>query len=184
MIPTRHAAAAIVAALACTGSWAQGLTGSTSTTAVYCCSAPTEASRISNFVNAVVGPGVEVPAGALVPSGSLGVIPVTMDFTGTSIRVTYTANSTAATGAFNGYLFQFAGAPAITAVTLDPASTFIPTGFGFTANSVFFNASGLSIASGATSILNVSTVPEASTVALMLAGLAAVGALVRRRRDA
>jgi len=180
----RLTATAIAAALVSASSLAQGLTGSNATTAVYCCTAPTEPFRISNLVNALVGPAVEVPAGALIPIGGFGVIPVTMDITDTSIRITYTANSLAATGAFNGYLFQFSGAPTITAVSLDPASTFTPISIGYTANSVFFNASGLSIASGATSILNVSTVPEASSVALMIAGLAAVVAVARRKREA
>lgn len=180
----RIAAVACAALLTSAHSQAQGLAGSTSTTAVYCCTAPTETYRISNFVEAVVGPGVEVPAGALTPIGGFGVIPVTIDFANSTIQITYTSSASALSGTFNGYLFQFAGAPPISAVSLDPANTFSPVSFGFTENSIWVNVSGLSVASGATGILNVTAVPEVGTMALMLAGLGAMLAVSRRKRQA
>ena len=87
----------------------------------------------------------------------------------------------------NGNLLTFSGAPVITSVTLDPAST----GINFTQSGVTFNSDNVAVdwqnvnfAAGSTVILDVNAVPEPETYALMFAGLGALSWVARRKSRA
>jgi hypothetical protein len=102
-------------------------------------------------------------------------------------QVTWTSYETVtySTSSFNGFELTFSGAPTIANVTLDSATTLVPTGFTFTGDSVWLNLSGLSAVDGEQTILDVTTaasVPEPFTLSLMGLGLAAVGFARRKRR--
>jgi hypothetical protein len=97
-------------------------------------------------------------------------------------------------GEFSGYVFTFTGAPDITKVTVDSASSsdfqpVLPGGLSFTATTISVNVAGDNLAVGDQLILDVTsgstpTVPEPSTWALMLLGFAGLGFAGRRRRAA
>ncbi len=145
--------------------------------------------------------GVEFPAGTVAFDGSL-------DITGTQIIWTATLSETygagtasQSAGAFNGLDVFFSGAPTITNVTLDPASTIplVPftgppvssaSGFAFTSNNVLFNVAGDTVTEGQKVILDVETstsaVPEPGSgilLGIMLVVLGGVG-LLRRKATA
>jgi hypothetical protein len=186
---TRLAAAAAVVLCLCPFGKAQaqagtGLTGSSVTGAIYCCDAPNEANRATNLVTATVGTGVEFPNGAftsLVPG--LEPVPATVDFGAYTIDLRYLASAPAAGGTFDGYVFTFEGAPTITAVSLDPASTLTPASVSFTGNSVLINNADLALTPQSRVLLNVSVVPEPASVALMMAGMGMLAMLGQRRRQ-
>jgi hypothetical protein len=79
------------------------------------------------------------------------------DVTGTRLTETFLTNARLGTGTFNGLVYKFTGAPAITKVTVDPQSdrAVAPTGISFTANSIRVNDSGLNVTNGAKQILDV-----------------------------
>jgi hypothetical protein len=127
----------------------------------------------------------EFPAGTLAFDGSLAV-------TGTQIIWTATLPETYTTAAFNGFALSFTGAPTITNVTLDPASTILPvpftgfplsssSGFYFNGSNVMFNLAGDSVLAGQQLILDVSTVPEPASVILLGTGLLAGVGFLRRK---
>jgi hypothetical protein len=95
----------------------------------------------SIFLSGPIGPvpvttGVEFPAGTLAFDGSL-------DISGSQIIWTATLPETYFPAPFNGFNLMFTGAPAITNVTLDPASTILPvpfTGFPVSSPSSSLNA--------------------------------------------
>jgi hypothetical protein len=182
---TRTLLAAALAAAACSpivGAQAQGLTGSQVTAASYCCSAPTEANRVTNTVTATVGPGVEFPQGAFTPiGGGPETAPVTIDIGSSTIQLSYSAGGTTQPGGFNGFAFTFAGAPAITGVSIDPTSTYRPM-VTFDQNTVFVNEAGLTLTPTSTALVNITAVPEPGAYAMMVGGLALLGVMARRRR--
>jgi PEP-CTERM motif len=114
-------------------------------------------------------------------------------------QITITNNATGAfcpttpctPGNFSGYVFTFTGAPDITKVTVDNASTpdfypvappaGSPAGLAWTTNSITVNVAGDNLVNGDQLILNVTTagsrptVPEPSTWAMMLLGFAGLG---------
>jgi hypothetical protein len=123
--------------------------------------------------------GVEFPVGSLAFDG-------TLDVSGSQIIWTATVSTPYGIAAFNGFNLSFTGAPTITNVTLDAASTILPvafvgppiasaSGISFNANNVLFNLSGDSVASGQKLILNVATsssaVPEPASGVLVGAAL-------------
>jgi hypothetical protein len=127
----------------------------------------------------------EFPAGTLAFDGSLAV-------SGSQIIWTATLPETYTTAAFNGFNLMFTGAPTITNVTLDPASTILPvpftgfpvsssSGFYFNGNNVLFNIAGDSVLAGQQLILDVSTVPEPASVILLGTGLLAGVGFLRRK---
>jgi hypothetical protein len=140
---------------------AAGLFGSQSTAAVYCCSAPIEAQRISTSATATVGSGVEFPLGSLASNGTFGagVIPLSIDVGENSLALNYTSTAFAASGAFNGYKFSFVGAPVITGLTLNALSNVTPTSFSFTSDSILVNAANLSFNASSRLLFDVATVP-------------------------
>jgi hypothetical protein len=163
---------------------AQGLTGSTVTGALYCCNAPTEENRATNFVTATVGSQVEFPNGAFTSmTPGLSPVPATLDIGANTIDLHYLASAPAAPGMFDGYVLSFAGAPSITSVTADPSSTLTPASLSFTASTVLINNAGLALTPQSRLLLNVTAVPEPAQVTLTLAGLAAVTWFARRRRQ-
>jgi PEP-CTERM motif len=168
---------------------AQGLLGATVTAAGYCCSAPVEENRLTDFVTASVGDTVEFPLGSLRAS-TIGIIPAQIDVSDTSISVTNMASATAGGGGFNGIVFDFQGAPAILGVAVDPSSTTELDAWRvtYTPNSVRVDAAGTTGFAGTTAVIDVltsavvPTIPEPATSALMLAGLAALFLTLRPRR--
>jgi hypothetical protein len=163
---------------------AQGLTGSSVTGAIYCCDAPSEAYRATNLVTATVGSGVEFPNGAFTSLvQGLEPVPATVDFGANTVDLHYLASAPAEPGVFDGYVFTLAGAPTITSVTLDPASTLTPTSLSFTGNSILINNADLALTPQSRVLLNVAVVPEPAAVALMMAGLGMLAVLGQRRRQ-
>jgi hypothetical protein len=132
--------------------------------------------------------GVEFPAGTLAFDGSL-------DVSGSQIIWTATSPETYTASAFNGFNLMFTGAPTITNVTLDAASTILPvafvgfpisspSGISFNTNNVLFNLAGDSVTAGQQLILDVqagpSAVPEPASAVLLGTGL--LGGLLFLRR--
>jgi hypothetical protein len=140
--------------------------------------------NIPGICSGPIGPvsvtsGVEFPVGSLAFDG-------TLDVSGSQIIWTATAAATYGATAFNGFNLSFTGAPTITNVTLDAASTILPvafvgppissaSGISFNANNVLFNLSGDSVTAGQKLILNVATsssaVPEPASGVLVGAAL-------------
>jgi hypothetical protein len=183
---TRTLLAAAVAALAFSpmvGAQAQDLAGSQVTVAGYCCTTPLAPSDlVTNSLTRTVGPDDEFPQGSFMSTAAgFEAIPVTIDVGGTTIQMTYSAGGVAEPGGFNGFVFSFADAPAITGVTIDPMSTYAPV-VTFNANTVFVNEAGLTLTPTSNLLLNVSAVPEPETYGMLVAGLGLLGLMARRRR--
>lgn len=156
---------------------AQGLYGSTVEGSLLF---PTADDVAVGPISATVGPDVEFPAGAFLPARNFAI-----DI-GDAELVYLTGESTIyGTADYNGFRFVFSGAPAILSVSLHPSSTFAPVSFAWTADSLSFDLSGLSVAQDDRLVFSVSTVPELPTAGLLAAGLWALGAVgARRRRSA
>ncbi|MCW5611128.1 MAG: hypothetical protein KIS83_10670 [Rubrivivax sp.] len=155
---------------------AQGLYGSTVEGSLLF---PTASDVAAGPISATVGPDVEFPADAFLPGRNFA----------TDIgeaQLVYLPGETTTYGAadYNGFRFVFSGAPDIVAVTLHAGSTFAPVSFEWTANSLSFDLSGLSVTASDRLEFTVSTVPELPTAGLLVAGLWALGAIGSRRRRA
>lgn len=111
------------------------------------------------FTNTVTGTvPVSWPKGTLYGTrNKLVQVLASFDVTGTQVTETFLTNARLGTGTFNGLVYKFTGAAAITKVTVDPQSdpAVAPTGISFTANSISVNDSGLTVTNGAKQILDV-----------------------------
>jgi hypothetical protein len=181
-------AAAVAAITLAPAAHAQSLTGSQVTAAGYCCAAPTPANQATVSATATVGPNTEFPEGTFTSlTSGLATIPVAIDVGSNYIRLQYSAGGVADPGGFNGYVFNFTGAPTITGATLDPASTYTPT-VAFNGNQVFLNEAGLTLGSNAMAMLDITTattpppVPEPEAYVMLLGGLGLLGWTARRRQ--
>jgi hypothetical protein len=117
---------------------------------------PTADDVFTNTVTGIVP--VSWPKGTLYGTRNRIVqVLASFDVTGTQVTETFLTNARLATGTFNGRVYKFIGAPAITNVTVDPQSdpAVAPTGISFTANSISVNDSGLNVTNGAKQILDV-----------------------------
>jgi hypothetical protein len=138
----------------------------------------------SNLAVSTVGPSVELPTGSLFGST---VIPISIDFSANSISTVFTSSASAASGSFNGYLFQFDLAPGlfISSVTLNPLSNYTPVSVSFTSTTVAINNASLNFVAGSRAVVDVtvSAVPEPESVALLGAGLLLVTYKGRKRSE-
>ena len=111
------------------------------------------------FTNTITGTvPVSWPKGALYSTrNKLMQVNASFDVTGTQVTETFLMSARLGTGTFNGPVYKFTGAPAITKVTVDPQSdpSVAPTGIAFTADSISVNDSGLTVTNGAKQILDV-----------------------------
>jgi hypothetical protein len=111
------------------------------------------------FTNTVTGTvPVSWPKGTLYGTrNKLVQVNAGFDVTGTQVTETFLMSARLGTGTFNGPVYKFTGAPAITKVTVDPQSdpSVAPTGIAFTADSISVNDSGLTATNGAKQILDV-----------------------------
>ena len=157
--------------------------------AAYCCtSPPTPQERTSNILTGTVP--VSFPVGSLTSAGPpFTVIAASFDITADQIIETAGEDFRANPGSFNGVVYTFSGAPAITDVTVDPMSTYMPVSVSFTNDTILVNDAGLSVLNGTRQILDITTgtpvtAPEPSTWALLGGGLAVAGLAFYRRRVA
>jgi hypothetical protein len=173
--------ALMILAIVPSAAGAVGLEGADVSVAIYW---PTESSRVSNLAMATVGPELEFPVGSLYSTGGVLLNPVAIDVAPTTIDLVYDMGVIAGAGAFNGYIFQFSGAPDILGVEVGALSTFSPTGLSFTKNSVLVDIAG-QIHAGSSRPrlqLDVTSVPEPASNLLVAAG--SVGLAVGRKRKA
>jgi len=118
------------------------------------------------------------------PNGSiLGNTPFQINITGDQIFYDPLADVTYGNGVFNGFVFVFSNAPTILDVTLDSASTFVPTAISFTADSVSLNLSDNTVNTNSVAILDVQLVPEPSSGVLMILPIGLVGVAYAWRRS-
>ena len=181
--------AAVAALSLAPAAQAQDLAGSQVTVAGYCCTTPPGAgTQVTNALTQTVGPGTEFPTGSFTSlSSGLAPLPVAIDVGSAYIELNYSAGGTAAAGGFNGYVFTFANAPAITGAVLDAASTYAPA-VTYSGNQVFVNEAGLNIGATSMAMIDLTTagtpappVPEPETFALLLAGLGVLAVRARWR---
>jgi hypothetical protein len=138
----------------------------------------------------------EFPAGTLAFDGSLAISGSQIIWTATSPEMYSAGTASPGDGAFNGFDLFFTGAPTITGVTLEPASTILPvpfigppvsspSGFSFNGKNVLFNLAGDSVTAGQQLILDVQTsptaVPEPADGVLLGIGLLSGVAFLRRK---
>jgi hypothetical protein len=156
-------------------------TGSTVTAILY---NPNLATILGGPTVAVVGASTPT-----FPNGSIiGNTAFQINITGDQIIYNPLTDVTYGSGPFNGFVFDFAGAPTITGVTLDGSSNFVPFDFSFTDNSIDLNLSGNSVNIDSVATLDVAfgtqSVPEPFTLSLFGAGLAGAVAFRRRKKKA
>jgi hypothetical protein len=149
----------------------------------YCCSTPTTPDLFTNIITGTVP--ASFPIGDLKSVTSLTIIPASFDVTADQITETSDVNAVAASGSFNGPVYDFSGLSSpITDVTVDPLSTVIPVSVTFTGDSIAVNFAGETTFVGGSAILDVTTggtVPEPSTWAMLLVGFAGLGYAGYRR---
>lgn len=135
------------------------LQGATVTVASYCCTAPPgPKTQVSNTLSGTVP--ASFPQGSLHGGkGDLYVLAVSVDVTAGQITLTSGGNFQAVNGSFNGYVYTFSGAPAITKVTVDPLTSpgLVPTNVSFTSTSIDVNVSGLQYPDGGKQVLDITT---------------------------
>lgn len=166
--------AMFIACVGASSAAAASLDGSTVDLGLYCCTAPTEAYRVANIATAQVDPmQTEFPINTFVflsdgTAWDEGAIDVGSDF----IRLDLLTSGTTLPGSFNGFVFTFTGAPTITGVSIDPASTFLPFDVSFNANQLFVNVASRPYTAGSSLVLDVAMapVPEPASALMLLGG--------------
>jgi PEP-CTERM motif len=200
-----------LAGMANAPAYAAGLDGSTVQSASYLgvsfpppAASPTECTVI--FCNIIDYQGPSGPTNSPLPTVPVTYLEDSLTATTASVgdtKITITndmaglfcppAGCTA--GEFSGYVFTFTGAPDITKVMVDSASSpdfppVLPGGLSFTATSITVNVNGDNLAVGDQLILDVTTkgntpvIPEPSTWAMLLLGFAGLGFVGYRRKGA
>jgi hypothetical protein len=128
-----------------------------------------------------VGPGVEFPPNAILNGRSFG-----FDITNTQIIYLPDENNVYnGTGAFNGVVLSFSGAPQITGITLDGASTLTPFGMSFTGTEVSLNYLGATVSVSQQTVVDVqfaSATPLPSTWLMLLSGFVGLGFMAYRSK--
>jgi hypothetical protein len=145
--------------------------------------------NVSTPVTTTVGAGTEFPAGTLI-----GNTPFTIDITSDQLfyrplqnGVTYDPATAQGSNGFNGFVFDFLGAPNILGVSVDGLSNFNPVALSFTANSVTFDLKGLSVNAQSLLVIDFrladpSVVPIPGALPLFATGLAGLGFFAHRRK--
>jgi hypothetical protein len=165
--------AAIAVAVLAPSAKAQSLIGSTVEFGNYY---PTSSSPISSKVSSLVGGNVEFTnIGSLSLPGFV-VANADIDVSASQIYIDYSWSGTSASGAFNGYVFNFSnlGASSISGVSLASSTTLPPNkvGLSFDADSVFISLPSTTVSSSSVLAVNVllTPVPEPMSSALFVAG--------------
>jgi hypothetical protein len=146
---------------------------------------PDLASPVSLVYNGdvVVGPGVEL----VDPTGS---VDASVDFSDTQIKLSFIDSGVEDSGTFVGVRLRdvLGQIDPFTSLSVNPSSTalgFAQSRLSLNENNLFLNLAGFSYTEGTQLLLdiNAAPIPEPETYALMLAGLAVLGATVRRRKS-
>ena len=160
------------------------------------CNIPGDCSGPLGPVPVTSGVPPEFPAGTVAFDGSLTISGSQIIWTATSPEMYSAGTASPGDGAFNGFDLFFTGAPTITDVTLDLASTISPvpfvgppisssSGFSFNGDNVLFNLAGDSVTAGQELILDVQTsasaVPEPASVVFLVTGILGGVAFLRRK---
>jgi hypothetical protein len=168
--------------------YADGLIGSQVT---FTLNDPSPYAAISVPLTATVGPGVEFPTGSVVSNSSTyTVYNPNIDVSAESILISYTVSGMFNGASFNGFSFDFAGAPTITGVSLDPASTLAASEvlLGFSGDRIEVNLQGDSVTPSTNILLDVTTpatvapTPEPRSFVLLATGLFGIAVLVQRKK--
>jgi len=180
---------ALVAAIATTTAApvsATTLFGTGVNAAIYCCTAPTEAFRISDIASAIVSSEIEFPASTFVftEDGSkwdTGIIDIGESW----IKVTSTISEVTNPGLFNGMRFTFFGAPTLITATLNATSTMIPANIVFDGKSIVVNAPSMNVTANSYMLIDLALapVPEPNTLGMMLVGGLTLVYWLRRRAN-
>ena len=91
-------------------------------------------------------------------TGRLTQVNAEFDVSATQVTETFLMNARLGTGAFNGPVYKFQGAPKIASVTFNQQQSdpgVAPTGISFTDDSISVNDSGVSVSNGTKQVLDV-----------------------------
>jgi hypothetical protein len=167
--------------------YADGLTGSQVTLNI---DDPVLGAAIAFPLTATVGPGVEFPTGSAVSTSStFTVYNPNIDISSDQILLDYTVDGSFNGAGFNGFVFDFANAPTITGVSLDPSSNLPASdvvGLTFTGDQIDVNLQADTVTPSTSILLDVglspAVTPEPRSLVLLATGLLGVLALSQRKK--
>jgi hypothetical protein len=167
--------------------YADGLTGSQVTMTI---DDPFLGTAITVPLTATVGPGVEFPTGSVVPTNpTYTAYNPNIDISSNQILLGYTIDGSFNAAAFNGFVFDFANAPAIASVSLDPSSNLPPfdlVGFVVTGDQIAVNLQGDNVTPSTSILLDVgfasAPTPEPRSFVLLATGLLGVLGFALRKK--